>query len=276
MIFNYITNPTNKNFYWGATYLLIALSFVFIANDNTFSFLISNPSFYTDILFSIFATFGVGFYLKYLNKKFDVKYDWYAMFTTRLTKQMIFGILLPFVIAMLLEILYLKIIHIPLVESSMFNLEMPLAFIFLILLNLISLSNYLIKNKKIETLVIKDQIVVNPSESLKSIIGYKGYTEEKIAISNCALIRSANKILWLITFDGETFRVQGTMEEWGEKLKDSNFYRINRQYLSSFNAIKSIEQTETRKLKVNFVISLEDDVYISKPNIAFFKQWWKK
>ena len=82
--------------------------------------------------------------------------------------------------------------------------------------------------------------------------------------------------MWLITFDGETFRVQGTMEEWGEKLKDSNFYRINRQYLSSFNAIKSIEQTETRKLKVNFVISLEDDVYISKPNIAFFKQWWKK
>lgn len=260
---------------WTMTYFLIALSFVFIANDNTLIEQLNIPSFYTDILFSMSMTFGIGFYLKSLNAKLDKNYPWFEMFKTRISKQFIWGVLLPLSIAIFLEIIYLKSINISFEKSAILNLELPLAFVFLLLLNLISLSTYLFKHRQKETLILKEEIIVSPPQNMEYITVQKGFVEEQIELSNCALIMSTHKLLWLQTFNGEKYRLQGTLEEWEEKLKHSNFYRINRQYLSSFKAIQSVEQTETRKLKVNFVIPT-DEVYISKPNVTRFRQWWKQ
>ena len=260
---------------WVVAYTSIALSFVFFANDNTFPEQIQNPSFFTDIIFSMTLTFGTGFYLKKLNAHLDKEYSWYKMFRRRIILQIVFGILLPLFISMSLEIIYLRLIGISFSESSIINLEFPLAFIFLLLLNLVSLTGYLFKNKQQETIIINKPVLVSAPKSLEYINVQKGFVEERIELNNCALIMSANKLLWLHTYDREKYRLLGTLEEWEEKLKFSNFYRINRQYLSSFNAIQSVEQTETRKLKVHFVIPT-DEVYISKPNVANFKQWWKQ
>lgn len=269
------THPLQNKFILGVIYLLIAISFVFIANDNDFFELIKIPSFYTDIVFSVTVTFGIRFYLKQLNFKLDTKYPWYKVFGTRITKQAIFGVLIPLCIAMLLEIIYLYSIGISFKKSSILNLELPLALIFLVLINSISLSNYLFKYKQKEIVIVKEEIIINTPNALEYINVQRGYVEERIELINCALIYSASKLLWLQTYDGEIFRLQGTLEEWEGKLKSSNFYRINRQYICSFKAIKSVEQTETRKLKVNFVVPT-DEVYISKPNVVHFKLWWKQ
>jgi len=274
-----LPNDSNHNFLnkliWVIVYLLISLSFVFIANENSFQFLLITPSFYTDILFSISITFGIGLYLDALNVKLNKKYSWYEMFKTRLYKQFLLGVFLPLFFAMFSEIIYLKIINISFVDSGMLNFELPLAFIFLLFLNLISLANYLFKHKQKEIVIIKEQVIETNPTSIEYLYVQNGFVEEKIEISNCALIVSANKQLWLTTFDGKKYRLQGTLEEWEEKLKHSNFYRINRQYLASFQSIKNVEQTVTRKLKVNFILPT-DDVYISKPNVASFRQWWKQ
>lgn len=263
-----------ERFLWRIAYLLIALSFVFLGNDNTFRQLLEIPSFYTDVIFSIAVTFAIGSYLDKLNAKLDFKYPWYEEFKTRLFKQFTYGVLLPLILAMVIELIYLKAINIPVRESSVLNLELPLAFIFLILINITSLTSHLFKNRQKEMIPLKEQLVVNPPKSLEYITIYKGFVEERLSLDRCALIMSSDKLLWLHTFDGEKYRLPGTLEEWEEKLKQSRFYRINRQYLSSFNAIKSVEQTPTRKLKVNFIFPTED-VYISKPNVSRFRQWWK-
>lgn len=270
---------TNKTFpsklICAMIYTFIAFSFIFIANDNSVYFLIENPTFYTDIVFSIILTFGVGYYLNTLNNKLDQRFPWFETFKIRFYKQIGLGIILPFILAMLIELIYLRTINISFFESSMLNLEMPLAFIFLVLLNLISLVGYLFKNKQKETVFVNEQAFVNPTKKLEHINVQKGFTEEKIELQNCAFIMSKNKLIWLQTFDGEMYRLQGTLDEWEEKLRNANYYRINRQYISSYKAIKSVEQTETRKLKVNFIFST-DEVYISRTNIAKFKLWWKQ
>jgi len=260
---------------WVIAYLLISLSFVFIANDNSFQFLLNTSSFYTDIFFSISITFTIGFYLHVLNVKLNKKYSWYEMFKTRLYKQFLLGVFLPLIFAMLLEIIYLKIINISFVDSAILNFELPLAFLFLVMLNLVFLADYLFKLKQKEIVVIKEQVNENTPKCLEFIYVQNGFVEEKIEMSNCALIVSASKLLWLKTFDGKNYLLQGTLEEWETKLKHSNFYRINRQYLASFKSIKNVEQTETRKLKVNFILPT-NDVYISKPNVSSFRQWWKQ
>lgn len=268
-----VSQKLTKAVLWLITYFLIALSFVFLANDNTFQELLQIPSFYTDIIFSITVTFAVGFYLRKLNGKLNQEYPWFEMFKARILKQAVLGVVLPLCLAMLAEVIYLYSIDIPLAKSSIINLELPLAFIFLLLVNFVSLASYLFSHK--QTVIIKEQVIVNPPKSLEYINVQKGLLEERIELKNCALIVSSSKLVWLHTFSGEKYRLQGTLEEWEEKLRYSGFYRINRQYLSAHCAIQSVEPTETRKLKVNFVVPTEE-VYISKANVADFKQWWKQ
>jgi hypothetical protein len=272
LIFN---NRFQSKLIWITIYIFIAFSFIFIASENSIYSLIKNPTFYTDIIFSLTLIFGIGHYIKILNNKLDQRFPWFEKFKIRLYKQIAFGIILPFFLAVFLEIIYLKSINISFFESAMLNFEMPLAFIFLVILNLISIVSYLFKNKQKEAIFIHEQVFVYPPNKLEYINVQKGFFEEKVEVQNCAFIMSANKITWLQTFDGEKYRLHGTLDEWEEKLKEANFYRINRQYISSYKAIKSVEQTETRKLKVNFIFPT-DEVYISRPNIAKFKLWWKQ
>ncbi|MBK9568333.1 MAG: LytTR family transcriptional regulator DNA-binding domain-containing protein [Saprospiraceae bacterium] len=275
MIFkNNILSSVQEKIMWVFFYLLIALSFIFIANDNTLVELLDIPSFFSDVLFAIVLTYGVGFYLSKLNTKLDLEYPWIEYFKIRLVKQFVFGVLLPLMVAILLEIAYLKSIDISFFESSILNLELPLAFIFLMLINLGLLADNLLRNKKVIN-EKHDQIFKNSPKTLNYINVQKGLVEENLPLERCALIMSSNKLLWLKTFEGEKYRLQGTLDEWEKKLKYSNFYRINRQYIVSYISIQSVEPTSTRKLKVNFVFPTEN-VYISKPNVAKFKQWWKQ
>jgi hypothetical protein len=265
---------THFKLIWGIAYMFIALSFIFIANDNTFFELLQIPSFYSDLIFSFAVTFGLGYYLQYLNTKLNKKYPWIEVFIVRSKKQILLGVLLPLFTAIFLEAIYLKCIGISISNSSILHLELPLALIFLLLLNLVYLANYLYKHKRKETIVVIEQIKNQPSPRVESIMVQKGFVEERIELSNCAFIVSANKQLWFYTNSGEKYRLQGTLEEWEEKLKHDNFYRLNRQFLSSKHAIQSVEQTKTRKLKVNFIIPTED-VYVSKLNVVSFRKWWK-
>lgn len=265
----------NDKLIWLIGYPIAAISFVFFANDNSLVTLIGLPSFISDLVFALLMTYTVGLYLKLIVKYLDKSYSWGNDFKTRLLKQLLYGVICPLIASMLLEVGYLYVINIPLKSSSILNLELPLTFIFLLLANLFYLVNYLFYFRKATLDTVKEPSIPQPIQHIGYITVQKGYTETRIFIEDCALLVCANKVVWLHTFTGEQYRLQGTMEMWQEKLASANFYRINRQYLSSLNAIQSIEQTETRKLKVNFLTTSEA-VFVSKLNVASFKQWWKR
>lgn len=256
-------------------YLLIASSFIFVANNIPFNKLITLPSFYTDILFALVVTFMVGFYVQYLNNYLDKKLSWFDNLKKRLLRQLLLGVLAPLSISILFEAIYLRLINIPFLDSTILNVDLPLAFLFLLLVNLFYMVSYLYLNKKTEIIVEKIQEKsAFPPKVIEYLTVQVGFVEKRLDISNCALLMSTNKIVWVHTFSGDKYRLNGTLEEWEEKLKGESFYRINRQCIACKYAIQSVEQTLTRKLKVNFVIPT-DDIYISKLNIASFRKWWK-
>lgn len=274
------STPSNKITYndkliWLAGYPVAALSFIFFANDNSFVTLINLPTFLSDLFFAIAVTFAIGFYIRWLTRYLDIKLPWYEGFKSRLFRQVLLGIVMPLLVSMLLEVVYLYFANIPLATSSILNLEFPLAFIFLLLANLFYLVSYLFYHKRTEVITITRQVTISAPKPIEYITVQKGFTEERVDIENCAVITSSSKLLWLHTYNGQQYRLQGTLEEWEEKLKSANFYRINRQYLAALNAVRSVEQTDTRKLKVNLVIPA-DEVFVSKLNVASFRQWWKK
>jgi hypothetical protein len=257
---------------WIILYPIIAISFIFIGNDTPFFTLIKTPFFKTDIPFALIITYIVGGYLKWLMQQLD-RPILRENFKLRIKHQFFKGVLIPLVFAMISEIIYLRLIQIPLYQSSIFYLEMPLTLLFLIVINFFYIAEYLIQNKKPQIITIVENTIPE-IESIKYIMVQKGYSEEKINIENCAFIKSANKILWLYTFDGNYFQLNGTLEEWETKLTPI-FFRINRQYIVAQNSVKSIEKTDTRKVKVFFCIPNPDEVFISKVNAACFKKWWK-
>ncbi|MBX7243261.1 MAG: LytTR family transcriptional regulator DNA-binding domain-containing protein [Bacteroidia bacterium] len=271
IFFNHKEFPyKNLNFLWMIVYPLTALSFIFLANGNSFSQLLQIPSFYSDLLFAGGMTFLVGQYLKWISLRLDKHFSWVTGFKQRLIRQALWGVFIPLLFAIAMEVIYLYLIQIPLHSSSIIHLELPLGFILLLLFNLFYMVNYLFYYQKTEI------IPEYTKEAPDFFTVEKGYTEKRLPVSACAYILSCQKSLWLHTYEGESFRVQGSLEDWEEKLKSANFYRLNRQYLVSVKAIESIEQTETRKLKVILHPARAEDVFVSKPKVTAFRIWWKK
>lgn len=256
----------------GWAYTMMAISYIFIANDNTFTQVIQLPSFKTDVVFALSVTYCMGIYLHRLSGKLDEEIS-KEDFLLRLKQQALKGIVLPLILATGLEMGYLLLIDIPIVQSGMFNLETPLTLLFLMIVNFLYLGRklYLTTKNGVQQDVFQEEAPV----PMQFLVVQRGYKEEKIKIEDCAFIKSTNKQLLLYTLDGKEMRLKGTLEEWERQLSPT-FFRLNRQYLATLNAIQTIAQTETRKLKVKFCIEHEDDVYISKENAPHFRKWWKQ
>lgn len=262
-------------FRWQIGYSIVALSFIFIAQENTFLQCLRIPSFYSDIVFAFATTFLTAFYLEKLDKKLNLTHPFDAGVQKRIGKQILLGILAPALVAMVLETLYLYLIGISFEDSSILNLELPLSLLFLTIINLLYISVCLYRLGKAGRFAVFNQTEVGADSPIDYIIALSGAREERIELANCAYLFSSSKVLWLQTFSGDQYRIKGTLEYWEEKLRHANYYRLNRQFLSAHNAIQSVEQTETRKLKVNFVIQPLGDVFVSKVNAVHFRQWWE-
>ena len=250
-------------------YPIMAVSFIFFANDNDLKTLVSLPSFKWDVLFSLIAISIVGIYLAYLVRFLDrnKKTSWQSAPKRRLTLQFLYGILTPLLLSIGLELIYLKWIGISFSESSILKLELPLALIYLLLINLLYYVNYISMSK--QTLAEKE--VVDSSSDLIITVN-EGRKETLIPIESIAYIKSSEKASWLCNFEQKQFLLMGTLNEWEDKLPNTQFYRLNRQIIANKKAIKSFEMTETRRLKVNLNIA-EEEAFVSKTKATHFKAW---
>ncbi|WP_375560346.1 LytTR family transcriptional regulator DNA-binding domain-containing protein [Bernardetia sp. OM2101] len=135
--------------YWFFIYYTIsALAVVHIGNDNTFSELLDNPSYYTDLIFALVLSYLCGLYLYLFYKKLNTTHFHRQELSHRIKKQFLMGVTFPLVVIISTEILYLiYLLDIPLHKSSIFYLELPLVFIFLFLANAAYFINFELKNR---------------------------------------------------------------------------------------------------------------------------------
>ena len=260
---------------WYLLYPFMSIAFVYIGSDNFLNRFTKEPYFLLDILLSFFLVFLSGWLILKITKWLDKKYDWRFGLRKRNLQQLLWAGLLPLVCSMVLEVAYLYIVKLPISKSSILNLELPLAILFLGLANTFYVVQYYLKYKELEISDSTSNLLQSNQMLVEQITVLSGSTERKLELEDCAYIKSAQKILWVVTFTGDQFRISGTLDEWENKLGHS-FYRINRQYITSRNAIKAFEQTETRKLKLEFFASQPDDVFVSKQNAASFRKWWNQ
>jgi DNA-binding LytR/AlgR family response regulator len=77
----------------------------------------------------------------------------------------------------------------------------------------------------------------------------------------------------IVTFDRQEYSVNYSLEQIEQLLSEQQFFRLNRQYLISFNTIKEVEHYFARKLLVIPTIQFRDKLIVSKEKAKTFLDW---
>jgi DNA-binding LytR/AlgR family response regulator len=76
------------------------------------------------------------------------------------------------------------------------------------------------------------------------------------------------------TYDGKGFILENTLDELGTMLNPTDFFRANRQYIISKNALREISFWFNSRLSVDLKIPVSEKILISKLRAAEFREWY--
>jgi DNA-binding LytR/AlgR family response regulator len=77
----------------------------------------------------------------------------------------------------------------------------------------------------------------------------------------------------IVCFDQQEYPVNYSLEQIQQLLTGKQFFRLNRQYLINFLAIKEVEHYFARKLLVKLAVSVGDKLLVSKEKVSQFLHW---
>ena len=77
----------------------------------------------------------------------------------------------------------------------------------------------------------------------------------------------------IVCFDRHEYFVNYSLDQIQQLLPGIQFFRLNRQCLINFNAVKEVEHYFARKLLVNPIIPIKDKLLVSKENVTRFLHW---
>jgi DNA-binding LytR/AlgR family response regulator len=94
-----------------------------------------------------------------------------------------------------------------------------------------------------------------------------------VPTNNIALFYVKYESSMILCFDQQEYCVHYSLEQIQHLLTDKLFFRLNRQYLISFHAVKEVEHYFARKLLVKLAIPVVDKLLVSKEKVSPFLQW---
>lgn len=107
----------------------------------------------------------------------------------------------------------------------------------------------------------------------KSFLVFKNNKYLNVATDNIALFYIRYESAMIMCFDSKEYFVNYSLDQIKRMLPETLFFRLNRQCLINFNAIREVEHYFARKLLVNPAIPLKDKLIVSKEKVADFLHW---
>ncbi|KUG11525.1 DNA-binding response regulator [Elizabethkingia miricola] len=122
---------------------------------------------------------------------------------------------------------------------------------------------------------------VTPSYEVKSMLGKEkttlsrilvkiGYNLKIVMTSEVSCFYSENKIVYLQTAE-RSFPTDFSLEELENVLDETQFFRVNRQFMINLNYIKSIHTSPVYKVEMNYQPDVE--ITVSRDRVKDFKDW---
>lgn len=137
----------------------------------------------------------------------------------------------------------------------------------------VELKNFFQRNKKampdFEYLLTKNGEATGKS----SFLVFKNNKYQTIQTENIAFFYIKYETPTIMTFDKVEYQVTQSLDELHKLLAPSQFFRLNRQYLVNFSAIREAEHYFSRKLLVKLAIPTEEKLLVGKEKVTSFLSW---
>ena len=107
----------------------------------------------------------------------------------------------------------------------------------------------------------------------KSFLVFKNNKYINVLTENIAFFYINYESSAIMCFDKQDYFVTHSLDQIESLLAKKQFFRINRQYLVNFNAIKEVEHYFARKLLVHLMVPTKDKLIVSKEKVRQFLNW---
>ena len=107
----------------------------------------------------------------------------------------------------------------------------------------------------------------------KSFLIFRNNKYVNVPTENIAFFYIKYESPVIMCFDGQEYFVNYSLDQIQNLLPEKQFYRLNRQYLINFEAVKEVEHYFARKLLVNPTIQMKGKLIVSKEKVADFLHW---
>ena len=95
-----------------------------------------------------------------------------------------------------------------------------------------------------------------------------------LATSNIAYIFIDTKTVKAVSKDGHTYYLNQTLDDIMAQLDPEVFFRANRQFIISREAVKDLSIWFGNKLAINLTVPVPEKIIVSKARVGEFKSWF--
>ncbi|RYY37829.1 MAG: response regulator transcription factor [Sphingobacteriaceae bacterium] len=117
---------------------------------------------------------------------------------------------------------------------------------------------------------------LNPPSGKTSFLVFKNQKYTTVQTDNIAFFYIRNDATSLMCFDGQEYTLSQSLDNIAASVSAKQFFRVNRQYLVNFKAIKEVEHYFLRKLYVKLVIETPEKLLINKEKSHNFLNWMEE
>lgn len=114
---------------------------------------------------------------------------------------------------------------------------------------------------------------INAPAGKKNFLVFRQNKYVNIPTESIAFFYIKHETTVIKSFDQQEYMINQSLDQIHAMLLPEQFFRLNRQYLVNFNAIKDVEHYFARKLLVNLVVPAPDKLLVNKEKVQIFLSW---
>ncbi|AYB33134.1 LytR/AlgR family response regulator transcription factor [Chryseolinea soli] len=114
---------------------------------------------------------------------------------------------------------------------------------------------------------------IGVDDGKKSFLVFKNNKYTTVQTDAIAFFYIKEDATTLVTFQQQEYTIAQSLDQLAAVLSPKQFFRVNRQYLINFGAVKEVEHYFARKLFVRLVIPSPDKLLIGKEKTSAFLGW---
>lgn len=121
----------------------------------------------------------------------------------------------------------------------------------------------------------EDALLSNPVDrvSKKSFLVFKNNKYITVSTKDIAFFYVKYESSTIVCFDRQEYFIHPSLEQIQNLVSGRQFFRLNRQYLINFNAVKEAEHYFARKLLVTLILPVSEKLLITKEKVTGFLHW---